>query len=272
MRAVLLTACVWLWVSPALAQTPAIAGATYSVSADHDGADTADYVLRDGSAVLATRTDWANGVITFPGAFVAIEGSHSLTISARNANGEALSEPLLVMVQAAPPPAPTLGPCPYTSPAGVSSTKPIGDTTVQGWNTYDFTKLADIQKFGAKVQQLVQWGFTVAVTQFNKPKNQVYFIATCVGIVAAAPAPPPVTRLVMPPLTSLTDASGDVWTMAGMSLIRNGVASGGMASQMVLTGGQLYALGGDGRWWLWTGNASTLPGVNLWVFYSMTAP
>lgn len=81
--------------------------------------------------------------------------------------------------------------CPYISPSGVASTKAAGDTSVQGWNTYDFSKLADIQRFADKVQQLTRWGFSVSVTQLNKPKNQVYLAATCVGVDDVVLPPPP---------------------------------------------------------------------------------
>ena len=73
MRLAIFAACIWLWVSPALAQTPvpAVLGATYAVVADHDGRYADDYVLRDAGAVLEVRSAayWTLDTITFPGGF-----------------------------------------------------------------------------------------------------------------------------------------------------------------------------------------------------------
>jgi len=262
MRLAIFAACIWLWVSPALAQTPvpAVLGATYAVVADHDGRYADDYVLRDAGAVLEVRSAayWTLDTITFPGAFVATAGAHSLTVSARNGAGEAVSPPLLIMVAPPPqepPPVPTLGPCTYTSPVGVTSTKPIGDTSVQGFNTYDFAKLADVQKFATRLQQLFAWGFSTQITQLNKPKNQVYILATCVGV-ATVTTPPPTTPPGTHPANALQDSAGDWWWIGAESRVtRNGsTAVGGIATEIRLVSGSIVILSSqDSQWYRWTG-------------------
>ena len=78
-------------------------------------------------------------------------------------------------------PPPTVVPCPYVTPTGTSAPVPVGGV-VQGWNTYNYDKLADVQRFATRVTQLTSWSFSVQITQLNKQKTQTYLVATCLGV------------------------------------------------------------------------------------------
>ena len=79
-------------------------------------------------------------------------------------------------------PPPVVLPCPYVTPTGTSAPVAVGGV-VQGWNTYNYDKLADVQRFAARVAQLTSWKFSVQITQINKQKFQTYLVATCTGVV-----------------------------------------------------------------------------------------
>ena len=74
----------------------------------------------------------------------------------------------------------------------------------------------------------------------------------------AAPAPPPPqgtspdgTRL--PPASQIVDASGGTWTIAGVSILRNGQQTGGLGTIITWCGGQIHVMGVDNQWWRWIG-------------------
>lgn len=162
---------------------------------------------------------------------------------------------------------PTLGPCPYVSPSGVQAPTAIGGV-IQGANTYDFSKLADTQKYTAKIQQLVQWGFTVEIPGINSSKKQVTIKATCLGIpttVTVPPPPPPPTSTsaspdgtAVPPAPSIIDSVGQIWTLGAplgtafpgvLLVMRNGVYANTYGYSLFAYGGSAYLLGGDNSWW-----------------------
>jgi hypothetical protein len=62
------------------------------------------------------------------------------------------------------------------------------------------------------------------------------------------------TRL--PPASQIVDASGATWTIAGVSILRNGQQTGGWGTIITWCGGQIHVLGGDNQWWRWTGGWS----------------
>ena len=74
----------------------------------------------------------------------------------------------------------------------------------------------------------------------------------------AAPAPPPPqgtspdgTRL--PPASQIVDATGGTWTIAGVSILRNGQQTGGLGTIITWCGGQIHVMGVDNQWWRWIG-------------------
>jgi hypothetical protein len=58
--------------------------------------------------------------------------------------------------------------------------------------------------------------------------------------------------------TQLTDPTGAVWTIGPADqLIRNGQDTAGLGTQLRVVAGEVYALGIDGAWWLWSGTGWT---------------
>mgnify|MGYP001577330888 CR=1 FL=1 len=77
---------------------------------------------------------------------------------------------------------------------------------------------------------------------------------------------------ILPPLTSIVDANGGIWTLDGINVLLNGVsASGGTGTKILLVNQNIYVFGVDNNWWLWNGttwinvgtNQPTPPTVNL---------
>jgi hypothetical protein len=67
--------------------------------------------------------------------------------------------------------------------------------------------------------------------------------------------------------SQIIDSAGAVWTIgSGGAILRNGSqAAYGWGSQIVWTNSTIYVLGGDSKWWQWTGSGwvnvgSTVPG------------
>jgi hypothetical protein len=74
--------------------------------------------------------------------------------------------------------------------------------------------------------------------------------------VSNAPAPPGASPdgSSIPPLTSLTDAAGAVWTQVGTHPMRNGAETGGSGSVMItIKTGIVYFKQSSGQWWKWVG-------------------
>ncbi len=262
MRVALVTAFYLLWAAVVAAQTPiqAVVGRTYAIVAEHDGAGTDGYRLRDGATIISQQpaVTLINGQVTFP-AWVATEGSHSLTVSAFNASGEAVSAPILVLAAQPQTPPPSSAGCPdYVTPQGVPTPKAAGDV-IQGWNNFDLGALAGMQAYTARLVKLVRWGFTVDVdgvrvaTVNGRQYPQVHLKATCDGVTATPSVPPPSDRQSVPPQQSITAPDGAVWTLDGVRVMRNGVhASGGGGDEIVLAGGVVYVRLGA-SWYRWTG-------------------
>jgi hypothetical protein len=67
--------------------------------------------------------------------------------------------------------------------------------------------------------------------------------------------------------SQIIDNAGTVWTIgAGGAILRNGSqAAYGWGSQIVFKNSMIYVLGGDSKWWQWTGGwtnvGSTIPGT-----------
>lgn len=68
----------------------------------------------------------------------------------------------------------------------------------------------------------------------------------------------------IPSASSIVDASGYTWTLWGSLILRDGAQTGGVGSQVLFSGGRVYAFGADGNWWLWNGSG--------WQYYSSSAP
>jgi len=64
---------------------------------------------------------------------------------------------------------------------------------------------------------------------------------------------------VVPTAAQIVDAQGAVWTIgSGQAILRNGiVAAAGAGSKILWSGGAIYVLGTDSRWYLWTGGGWT---------------
>jgi hypothetical protein len=76
--------------------------------------------------------------------------------------------------------------------------------------------------------------------------------------VSNAPAPPPTGTspdgASIPPLTTLTDATGAAWTQIGTHPMRNGAETGGSGSVLItIKAGVAYFKQGGGQWWRWAG-------------------
>lgn len=167
-----LVALALLWSAPALAQVPTIrAGETIDVVADHDGQATTSYLLR------------VQGIDSTPQPQPVVQAGNTVRLSlamvAVGQAGQAPSDAITVAVVLPDPPAPQ--PCPYVSPAGVSSTKPIGNDDVRGWNVVDFNALEDVRRHYARMQQLKDWGFDPQVLAIDAVRNRVYIFAPCAG-------------------------------------------------------------------------------------------
>jgi hypothetical protein len=68
----------------------------------------------------------------------------------------------------------------------------------------------------------------------------------------------------IPPATQIVDDTAGVWTIGanGMILLNGSWASGGLGSEILLTGGTIYVLGTNGVWWQWMGGYWTYFGPN----------
>lgn len=56
----------------------------------------------------------------------------------------------------------------------------------------------------------------------------------------------------VPAVSQITDSHGDVWTISGGWIQKNGVtASGGQGSQILYCAQMVYVFGGDLQWWKW---------------------
>lgn len=63
----------------------------------------------------------------------------------------------------------------------------------------------------------------------------------------------------IPPATQITDASGNIWTVAGGVISKNGALAGFSANviQLVYSAGNIYQENTAGQWWLWVPSGST---------------
>jgi subtilisin family serine protease len=62
------------------------------------------------------------------------------------------------------------------------------------------------------------------------------------------------TRL--PPASQIVDNTGAVWTLSGLSVLRNGQQTGGLGTILTWCGGLIYTFGVDSQWWRWNGGWS----------------
>ena len=60
----------------------------------------------------------------------------------------------------------------------------------------------------------------------------------------------------LPPATQIIDAGLNVWTLNGTTMLKNDIDSGGRGSLILWYGGNIYAIGVDGNWWMYTGGTS----------------
>ena len=65
------------------------------------------------------------------------------------------------------------------------------------------------------------------------------------------PPSPDNTRI--PSAAEIVDAAGNVWTLSGARMLRNGVETGGFGSALLLCKGRIYGKGEDAAWWEFTG-------------------
>jgi hypothetical protein len=87
-----------------------VVGQSFSVQANHDGANTTGYRLFIDDALVSELpiSSLSNGLITFTGVTVATRGSHSIRIVAFNQDVEASSAPFPFSSTLPSPTAPTL--------------------------------------------------------------------------------------------------------------------------------------------------------------------
>jgi hypothetical protein len=175
----LLSVLALLCVSvPAFGQVPTIAvGETVYVVAPHDGAGATGYLIRingQDSPVAPAASVQSGEIVQF-----------SLSVVAVNATSQAPSDAITVAVvlppAPVPEPEPVLQSCPYTSPQGESSTKPIGDDSVRGWNLVDFDAIEDVRRHYGRMNQLKAWGFDPQVLAIDPILKRVYIYAPCTG-------------------------------------------------------------------------------------------
>ena len=76
-------------------------------------------------------------------------------------------------------------------------------------------------------------------------------VTVTVTVTVGGGTSPDQTRL--PPASQIVDASGSIWTIAGMSILRNGQQTGGLGTIITWCGGQIHVMGVDNQWWRWTG-------------------
>lgn len=169
-----LVALALLWSAPALAQVPTIRVGASVLEGDHDGQVTAAYLLR------------VQGIDSAPQPKAVVQSGNTVrldfSIVAVNEAGQAPSDAITVaVVLPEPPPPPVPQACPYTSPQGVSSTKPIGNDDVRGWNFVDFSKIEDERRHYARLKQLEAWGFDPRVLAIDPVLNRVRIYAPCTG-------------------------------------------------------------------------------------------
>lgn len=68
------------------------------------------------------------------------------------------------------------------------------------------------------------------------------------------PTPPSPSGTRVPPSSSITDNSGNIWTISGTALLKNGVQAGaGVGSILLWYQNNIYALSTDNNWWKWVG-------------------
>lgn len=131
-----------------------------------------------------------------------------------------------------------------------------------------------VAPYGPRTATVDAGTYEVSVV-FTKPGQTTVVVplgtATCVGgLVVPSPlasAPlitPPAARQSIPPQSSIMTSAGVIWTLVNGNILRNGEATGGLGSQLVLVSDVVYTFGVDSQWWKWNGQA--------WTAYGATAP
>lgn len=87
--------------SQVLAPNEVFVGQQFHVEADHTGADTTSFELRQDGALVATvqASVLANGVLSFPARSIAQAGTYTLVVSAVGPGGSTPGDPFTLVVR-----------------------------------------------------------------------------------------------------------------------------------------------------------------------------
>jgi hypothetical protein len=166
-----------------------------------------------------------------------------------------------------------------TTPPVVSITAPLAGATVVGTNPLTASASDNIGVAGVQFQvDGANYAAEITVPPYTTVWNSTAVAdgTHTIGAVARDAAgnrassavvtvkvsnapPPPATGTSpdgasIPPLASLTDATGAVWTQVGTHPMRNGAETGGSGSVLItIKTGVIYFKQGGGQWWRWVG-------------------
>lgn len=232
-----------------------------------------------------TQVGTTNGVVDLVGAYTAtytlltpftIPAGATASVVYNTFTGS-----LIATVTAAGVPPPPPPPVADTIPPVVSITAPLTGATVVGTNPLtasasDNVGVVGVQfgidgaNYAAEITvppyttiwnstTVVDGTHTINAVARDAAGNRASSAVVTVKVSNAPPPPPPATGTSpdgasIPPLASLTDPTGAVWTQVGTHPMRNGAETGGSGSVlMTIKAGVIYFKQSGGQWWKWVG-------------------
>ena len=138
----------------------------------------------------------------------------------------------------------------------------VGSTSTLTWSTTNATQVSISPSVGTvassgstSVSPSATTTYTITATNSSGSANA----STTVTVNTSNPSP---DGTHLPPASSITDNSGNVWTLASRIFYENGIDSTGVGSQLLFYHNNIYGLGTDFNWWQWTGSTWISVGPN----------